>query len=605
MHTEARLSHISNLAQNARSTWLGLLGLLIFVGITTMAHKDSDFFAHGASTTLPIINVEVPTDAFFVAAPVLIAAFYCYMNIFLFGLWDALGRIDQAPPDPETGEMTPLAELIVPTIFTIAGLWYRNHVRRDGSMSARILGIWTVIIALLLGWVFCWVILGFVWWRSMPAHDLLVTVIAAVCLWVTVDVGIYAVSAARTQLGNRKLSKMGVRPIRIAGSIAVFATLIVTSYGRAQGFDRLFPVSPQVAGFLTKLIPLSRADLREAQLSVKPKEWLAWEDWRKEMRSEFARREAINAPFSDWSVEQKFDFDNEARRRWRALTLSLDHESLETRDLRGADLSFAFLVGVDLENADLTGAILKGADASGAVFRAADMQNVDLSSALLQGANLSRANLEGVSFESAQMQWSDLGHHWSTQDGEEPSSLPNLDPTLLPPIPPFANFASAELEGADLSDLDLRKANFSGAGLQDANLSSSLLQGADFSYASLTGTRFEYAKLEGVNFWKARLNGVNFTKADLTSAHLAVYTIQKSFLFSADLSDASTNLTQEDFDNTFGDGGTILPEGFQPPCHWPEHEAGHRFVAFYLKDWTAGEIPVVARRPDGTCPDKP
>ncbi len=70
------LDHIAQVSQNARATWFGLLGLLAFVGVTLLGHKDADFFAYGAETQLPLVNVTIPVKAFFVFAPALVAALY-------------------------------------------------------------------------------------------------------------------------------------------------------------------------------------------------------------------------------------------------------------------------------------------------------------------------------------------------------------------------------------------------------------------------------------------------------------------------------------------------------------------------------------------------
>ena len=59
------LGHIARVSQNARTTWFGLLGLLAFVGVTLLGHKDADFFAYGAETQLPLIGIKVPVKAFF------------------------------------------------------------------------------------------------------------------------------------------------------------------------------------------------------------------------------------------------------------------------------------------------------------------------------------------------------------------------------------------------------------------------------------------------------------------------------------------------------------------------------------------------------------
>ncbi len=44
---EIILDHIAEVSKNARATWFGLLGLLVFVGVTLLGHKDADFFAYG------------------------------------------------------------------------------------------------------------------------------------------------------------------------------------------------------------------------------------------------------------------------------------------------------------------------------------------------------------------------------------------------------------------------------------------------------------------------------------------------------------------------------------------------------------------------------
>ena len=84
------LAHIAELSKNARATWFGLIGLLVFVGVTLLGHQDADFFAYGAETQLPLVNVTIPVTYFFVFAPVLVAALYIYLHLYLMNLWDAL-----------------------------------------------------------------------------------------------------------------------------------------------------------------------------------------------------------------------------------------------------------------------------------------------------------------------------------------------------------------------------------------------------------------------------------------------------------------------------------------------------------------------------------
>ena len=72
-------------------------------------------------------------------------------------------------------------------------------------------------------------------------------------------------------------------------------------------------------------------------------------------------------------------------------------------DLRGADLTHAYLMGADLRDADLTRAALTGADLRGADLTDADLEGADLRGAVLTGAVLTGADLEGAILTGAQI----------------------------------------------------------------------------------------------------------------------------------------------------------------------------------------------------------
>jgi uncharacterized protein YjbI with pentapeptide repeats len=223
---------------------------------------------------------------------------------------------------------------------------------------------------------------------------------------------------------------------------------------------------------------------------------------------------------------------------------------------------------------------------------------------ILRHVDTTLFNLEGVSFAGAKMQWADLAYHWKEGDGYETSASDKNVLIRKKLELPNADFSSAELEGADLSNANLTEANFSGAGLEGAYLSSSELQGADFSYAHLLETDLSWVQLQGANFRKARLVAVNLSVADMTSARLDVHTIEMSFFVATDLGDVSTNRRQEDFDNTFGDAAMVLPPGIKAPCHWPDSPTSGRYYHRWHADWMAGKIPPIAHRSDGTCPER-
>ena len=103
-----------------------------------------------------------------------------------------------------------------------------------------------------------------------------------------------------------------------------------------------------------------------------------------------------------------------------------DEKDGERADLRGADLSDAYLSGAYLSGADLSDADLRGA-----YLRGADLRDADLRGAYLRGADLSGADLSGAYLRDADLRG--------------------------------AYLRGAYLRGADLRDADLRGADLRGA----------------------------------------------------------------------------------------------------------------------------------------------
>ncbi|MBD2579988.1 pentapeptide repeat-containing protein [Oscillatoria sp. FACHB-1406] len=97
------------------------------------------------------------------------------------------------------------------------------------------------------------------------------------------------------------------------------------------------------------------------------------------------------------------------------------------------------------------------------------------------------------------------------------------------------NFTWADLQGADLSDLELPEINLSRANLSDAialgiNLNSANLIKADLSGANLQGANLAGARCYKVNFSGANLDRANFLGADLTGANLEAALLQDTIM---------------------------------------------------------------------------
>lgn len=140
------IARINALTTNARNTWFALLGVLVFVGITLMGVEHIDFYGVNRATKLPLVDVEVPTRLFFIAAPILTFAIYGYFHLYLIRLWDALG----AAPARVNGIR--LGDAISPWLVSDAALHLRRTARKDNCATPRSLEHAAMILNIALAW---------------------------------------------------------------------------------------------------------------------------------------------------------------------------------------------------------------------------------------------------------------------------------------------------------------------------------------------------------------------------------------------------------------------------------------------------------------------
>ncbi|MEM6661793.1 MAG: pentapeptide repeat-containing protein [Pseudomonadota bacterium] len=399
------LDHIAKVSQNARAIWFGLLALLAFVTVTLMTHQDADFYAVDAATKLPVVNIDVPPLAFFIAAPVLTATLYCYLHLYLINLWDALA---DAPPRAG-GE--PLSERIFPTLLSHAALWYRNRMRGDRSAPDRAMGAAMAMPSIVLAWGYGIVVMALLFLASLPRHHELLGFWTGLCLGITLVIGIATFNVMRRRMARRDRN-IAHRPWGRAqrGNVARLAILLagfswLSTGGIEQPIrwlghlpndpptdlqrwddhrewyefgwhdtdpdawrDRKQPWYETVAGFArATLAPVKMA---EARLTRRPDDWLTYSQWVRDFRAQYlkARGWQWDHAFSD---QERQAFDTEKREYYHRYLDLLAAPVLEGADLRQADLQRAYLPNADLEGARLQGADLRGAEMQGADLRGA------------------------------------------------------------------------------------------------------------------------------------------------------------------------------------------------------------------------------------------
>jgi len=146
----------------------------------------------------------------------------------------------------------------------------------------------------------------------------------------------------------------------------------------------------------------------------------------------------------------------------------------------------------DIPRPNLGGADLRGRDLCGANFERTVPYKADF-----RGATFD----DKTDFTNADLEWADLrevdlslGRLWG-------ASLENAN--VSGAVLPGAGLCHARLAGAILADTELICAQFESADLRRADLRRSHLEGADFSFAILVGTRFQGATLDGCRVYGA------------------------------------------------------------------------------------------------------
>lgn len=593
-----KIDRINELTRTAKGIWFGLLSYMAFVGVTLMGVNDVDFFLPERQTTLPLVNVPVPTFLFMTIAPVLGAVLYSYFHMHLLKHWEA-----SASADPVI-EGAPLSDYITPWLVTDFAL----AMRKNGSLRERPLENWTNTVNIAFVFLGTPLLLIAFWFRSaVPHYEWLTLLVCGGSLIASVVVGVSSWRRlkhlcedpfAKVQPLSRKSKRRlwgFVLALTLLGWFRVEGTL--EQYARDMGLSN---TAISVAGSIGTPMHflLSKANLEGVNFAKAPVEWrepdLDKAVYRKKWCAEiglptsvcviavknrnsqskangFAMRKWCSS-LSDGNLtmpdcyEILAEYENRFGEDWKE-QWETKINNLEDFDFNSADLRYAKLSRANLQNSDMANARLQGA-----VLDEAQLQGADLANAQLQGAALFAAQMQGAILDGAHLFEARL---FSTQ----------LQGAFLNRAQmPGAFFADAMLQGAFLEKAQMQKANFKKAQLQGAVLDKAQLQGADLSGALLKGASLLDAHLQETILTQTQLNDANLDGAQLQGAFL----LQTSMNQDTDLSDAAlrgaafrsvdfskVNLTQGQVDEVFFDASVILPDHIEPSS---------RIELVYVKD---------------------
>ena len=339
--------------------------------------------------------------------------------------------------------------------------------------------------------------------------------------------------------------------------------------------------------------PLAPADLAGVEVIAKPADWRDYQTARRRFRTDWCKQQGIDLeicarshsradpapPYLEtlrtaWCAKGTRgiqdcpahfrrldnDFQTAWDEEWSVTLAALDRLDLSRRDLRGANLSAAFLAsGLDLRGARMEGANLsrarmeradlRGARMERADLRGARMERADLSGARMEGAGLIGARMEGADLSGARMEGANLSRARMEGAGLSGARIEGAD--LSGARMEGANLRWARIEGADLSRARMEGANLRWARIEGADLRWARIEGADLSRARIEGADLKWARIEG-----ASLNRARMAESDCTSAAFLAALVQ-----SADITCRSGTLTQAQLTYTVGNADTRLPSG--------------------------------------------
>ena len=404
------LETVAETSKNARKIFLWMLLGCAYSWLTIATTTDARLLTNSVSSPLPIIRTEIPIAWFYWAAPFALVVVYIYLHFYLRMLWEGLAGLPAIFPDGKR-----LDQRAYPWLLNGLVRRHFERLRKGRSLLVRLEEGTTTFLA---WWSVPLTLFGF-WLRHLRRHEWVGTGLQVGVLVASVALGImFYRSAARTLRGTDppplawtplgwKTFWRDRRTYQVAGTTLLGVLLSVLSFGAIEG---VLGVGPY------------RADLVEAELSIKPDNWTGIGD-----------KDELNAQIAQV-------------KKARLLGMNLRYASAEG----------AFLVKADLDKADLRMAGLFGANLQGADLFSANLQGADLLYANLRGAYFVYANLQGADLENANLQEADL-------------SDANLQ---------GANLENANLQEANFGGANLQGANLIGANLQGANLGSANLQGA-------------------------------------------------------------------------------------------------------------------------------
>lgn len=478
------LSTVKEISTGASTIFIMTIVLCFYCWITVVSTNDLSLLTNSGQSILPFINISLPIIGFYLAAPLILLAFYIYFHLNLKKLWYELSELPAYFPDGKSIEQKTYPWLINDFVSN-----YMCLLRKEKSIFLKLQNKLIVILA----WGIVPLTVFIIWGKYLINHEMKLSFVHSVVLSLCLAFGIIFFQNARTTVKcnsdtNKKLCNF---KCLFGISLIILFSIFFISVNNDFGFN-VYSLD------------------NNAEIIKKPVDW-------KTMKEDIDKLKLNDEKFSEKlndilgpikiSIFKKRNFKN--IRAERAFLVNAD---LTDADLQNADLDNADIQNATLSNANLTNANLAGADLKNTCFYAANLKNANLDNASLQYArffyeklqnptykvgveNLSIGSQINTNFESISMQNADLEHAFLKSAQLQDAKLN------------YSNLQYADLSSADLTYAWLKSVDFQYANLSDAILRDAYLDGAQFQHAILAD-----ADLDGASLYKTNLKDTDLTK---------------------------------------------------------------------------------------------
>jgi hypothetical protein len=178
----AGLIHVKDISDAARTISFYVLLLCVYIWLTLGTTRDLDLLRNATTSKLPVIDASLSIVGFYLAAPALAFALFCYFCLNLQRLWESLADLPAVFPDGVT-----LDKKVDPWLLNGIVNTHFHRLRIGPPPLARLQSA----LSLLFAYAFAPLTFVLVWLRCLRRHDILLS--SAHAVLVALSVGLASV----------------------------------------------------------------------------------------------------------------------------------------------------------------------------------------------------------------------------------------------------------------------------------------------------------------------------------------------------------------------------------------------------------------------------